>query len=152
MRFARLLPRLAVVALLALPAGACKEWYPLGGGPIDVQWSMLRVNVQNAGPSALGVSYNGGVPFSAAPGQTVYLTSYYSTSGLPRSDSFAIRRESAVLVSVSFQPLQFPAAKSDTKDTTIYVDEPSPGTFVARAAEPDWIRIISVTAPGTSLR
>ena len=146
MRFTRLFARLAIVALLALPLGACKDWYPLAG-PLDVNWSMLRVNVQNAGPSAILVSYNGGVPLSAVPGQTVYLTPYVSTSGLPTSDSFAIRRESVVLASVTFQPMQFPEKKGDTKDTTIFVDEPSPGRFTARVSEPDWVRIISVTAP-----
>ncbi len=146
---ARILTRIALAALLALPIAACDK--SLGtidfSGPFDVQWTMLRVYVQNSGPSDLLVSYREGTPLSASAGQRVYLTPYSSLSPLPASDSFLIQRESVTLARVSFQPLRYPEKKGDVKDTTIVIREPSPGQFTATAAEPDWIRIVAVTQP-----
>lgn len=133
------------VALLALAAPACDLGSIDLSGPFDVQWSMLRVHAENAGASEFLVSFRGGTPLAAPVGQRVYLFPYTSTSPLPSSDSFTILRGSATLARVTFQPLRFPEKKSDVKDSTIVITEPSPGQFAATAAEPDWIRILSVT-------
>ena len=149
MKLERTLARLALAALLGLPVAACDKNFGTFdlSGPIDIQWRMLRVYVQNAGPSELLVSHNGGAPLRAAPGQRVYLTPYTSMSPLPGADAFSIQRASATLAQVSFQPLRLPETKGDTKDTTIVIAEPSEGQFTATAAEPDWIRIVAVTQP-----
>lgn len=136
---------LAVFLLLLLPA--CNK--SLGtidfSGPIDVQWTMLRVYVQNSASSEVFIAHEGSTALSAPAGQTVYLTPYMSFSTLPSSDWFLIQRQSVTLARVSFQPLHYPEKKGDVKDTTIVIAEPSPGQFTATAAEPAWIRILSVT-------
>ena len=149
MKRARILARLALAALLACPIAACDK--SLGtidfSGPIDIQWRMLRVFVQNSGSSEILVSYRGGTPMSAPAGGRVYLTPYSSVSPLPASDSFSIQRGSATLANVSFQPIRLPETKGETKDTTIVIAEPFEGRFTATAVEPDWIRIVAVTQP-----
>lgn len=149
MKSERVLARLALAAFLVLPVAACDK--SLGtldlSGPIDIQWRMLRVFVQNSGSSEIFVSYKGGTPLRAPAGERVYLTPYTSVSPLPASDSFSIQRASATLASVSFQPIRLPETKGETKDTTIVIAEPSEGQFTATAAEPDWIRIVAVTRP-----
>lgn len=143
-RYARCLG-LAVLLALLLPA--CSK--SLGtidfSGPFDVQWTMLRVYVQNSASSEILISYQGGTALSAPAGQTVYLTPYTSFNALPSEDAFLIQRQSVTLARVSFQPLHYPDKKGDVKDTTILIGEPSPGLFTATAAEPAWIRIVSVT-------
>lgn len=139
--------RLGLAVLLALLLPACNK--DLGtidlSGPFDVQWTMLRVYVQNSASSEILISYQGGTAQSAPAGQTVYLIPYSSLQALPSSDWFYIQRQSGTLARVSFQPLHYPDKKGDVKDTTIVIREPSPGQFTATAAEPDWIRIVSVT-------
>ncbi len=138
---------LALTVLAALFLPACNK--SLGtwdfSGPLDVSWTMLRVHVQNSASSEILISYQGGTALSAPAGQTVYLTPYTSYSALPSSDSFLIQRQSVTLARVSFQPLHYPDKKGDVKDTTIVIGEPSPGLFTAISADPDWIRIVSVT-------
>jgi hypothetical protein len=147
MKTARALTRLALTALLALPVAACNK--SLGtidfSGPFDMQFTMLRVYVENSGPSAVQISYRGSSALNAPAGQRVYLTPYISTSALPASDSFAIGRNGVTLAEVSFQPLRYPEKKGDIKDTTIVISEPSDGVFSATASESDWIRIAAVT-------
>ncbi len=138
---------LGLVVLLALLLPACNK--DLGtidfSGPIDVQWTMLRVYAQNSTSSEILLSYKGSTALSVPAGQTVYLTPYTSLTALPSSDWFFIQRESVTLARVSFQPMHYPDKKGDVKDTTIVIGEPSPGQFTATAAEPYWIRIVSVT-------
>jgi hypothetical protein len=114
-------------------------------GPIDMQWTMLRVYAQNSTSSEIRISYQGHTALSAPVGQTVYLTPYISPNVLPSSDWFFIQRGSMTLARVSFQPLRYPDKKGDVKDTTVAIGEPSPGLFTATVAEPSWIRIVSVT-------
>ncbi len=136
---------LAVLGALLLPA--CNK--SLGSwdfsGPFDMQRTMLRVYVQNSASSEIFISYQGSTPQPAPAGQTVYLTPYSSLLALPSSDWFLVQRQSGTLARVSFQPMHYPEKKGDVKDTTIAIGEPSPGLFTATAAEPDWIRIVSVT-------
>ncbi len=72
MKSARILTRIALAALLACPIAACDK--SLGtidlSGPINIQWRMLRVFVQNSGPSELLVSYRGGTPMSRVRGSS----------------------------------------------------------------------------------
>ena len=149
MKSERILAHLTLAALLAFPMAACNK--NLGtidlSGPIDIQWRMLRVFVQNSGSSEILVSYKGGTPLRAPAGERVYLTPYSSVSPLPASDSFSIQRGFATLANVSFQPIRLPETKGETKDTTIVIGEPTEGQFTATAAEPDWIRIVAVTKP-----
>ncbi len=138
--------RIGLAVLVAFLLPACNK--SLGtidfSGPFDMQWTMLRVYVQNSASSEILISHQGSTAQSAPAGQTVYLTPYSSLTALPTSDWFFIQRQSGTLARVSFQPLHYPEKKGDVKDTTIVIAEPSPGQFTA-TAEPGWIRIVSVT-------
>jgi hypothetical protein len=143
-RHARCLGQAVLLALL-LP-GCSKNLGTIDfSGPFDVQWTMLRVYVQNSASSEILISHEGNTALSAPSGQSVYLTPYISYNALPSSDSFFIQRQSVTLARVSFQPLHYPDKKGDVKDTTIVIGERSPGLFTATAVEPGWIRIVSVT-------
>jgi hypothetical protein len=141
--------RFGVLVLLALLFPSCNK--TLGyidlSGPIDPQWSMLRLFVENSGLSEISIAHQGGTAQAVPAGQTVYpFISYFSTSGaLPSSDWFDVQRQSVSVARVMFRPLRYPEKKGDTKDTKVIIGEPSPGRFSATAAEPDWIEILSVT-------
>ena len=140
--------RLGVVFLLALLLPACNKTigYIDLSGPIDPQWSMLRLFVENSGLSEISISHQGGTAIAAPAGQTIYpFISYVSTSALPSSDWLHVQRQSVSLARVTFRPLRYPEKKGDLKDTRIIIGEPSPGRFSATAVDPDWIEILSVT-------
>jgi hypothetical protein len=105
--------------------------------------STLKVSIRNATSAGIQVSY-GGFLLRLPAGERAQLALYSSALPLPGSDSFDLQRV-PVTARVSFQPLHYPATKGETMDTTIVIEEPSPGQFTATASEPDWIRIVSVT-------
>jgi hypothetical protein len=116
MNVARAALQLALVTSLVSRMEVCSRGGPIDfSGPSVTQMSTLKVSIRNATSAGIQVSY-GGFLLRLPAGERAQLALY--SSALP---------------------------KGETMDTTIVIEEPSPGQFTATASEPDWIRIVSVT-------